>query len=100
MNLTKEQIILINHALDCMVRAEAQGAAQGGLDAVKKNNAASYIGGRLVMAVELSVALEFEFARLVEEEQTAAAAAEAEKAAAEAAPTIEGDKPTVKRPRE
>lgn len=81
MNLTKDQVALLRHGLDMMCRAEANGAAQGGLNALKANNAAAVIGARLAMAVELEGMLEVELGRIIEEEAEAvAAASKAEKA--------------------
>lgn len=80
MNFTKDNLLLLRHGLDIMVRAEANGVSQGGLDALSQGVAASTIGARLAMAVQLGNALNDEYARLVEEEKAAAAAADAAKA--------------------
>lgn len=80
MNLTKERLILLNHALNCMVVAESQGVMQGGIEALKKGDAAAVVTGRLMLATELAADIQVEYNRLIDEEN---AAAEAEKAKAQ-----------------
>lgn len=85
MLFTKDNILLLRHGLDTMVRAEASGVAQGGLEALSNGPNAQIIAARLAMAVELGEALKAEFVRLDEEEKAAdKAAAEAALAAAQA----------------
>lgn len=91
MIFTKDNLLLLRHGLDVMVRAEASGVSQGGLDALSNGPAATIIAARLAMAVELGEALKAEYVRLDEEEKAAdQAAAEAAEAAA---PTTAAEKP-------
>jgi hypothetical protein len=93
MNFTKDNILLLRHGLDVMVRAEAQGVSQGGLEALSNGPAAIVIGSRLTMAVELGEMLKAEYVRLDEEEKAAdKAAAEAAEAGAAAAPAVAAEK--------
>lgn len=90
MLFTKDKILLLRHGLDTMVRAEANGVAQGGLEALSKGASAAIVGARLTMAVELGNDLTAEYIRLDEEEKAAdKAAAEAAEAAALAAAAAE-----------
>lgn len=68
---TKDELTLIRHGLDMVCRTEAGGLGQTGLNGLKEGRV-HVLTARLVMAADLDVRVNEEYARLDEMEKAAA----------------------------